>query len=82
MLHVLFFRFSSREKKEFLIVAQRNQISRVDLKDNSVDKLPVSNLTNVVAIEFDMKNNCVYWADIRQEIIGVSNLYFFYSVSQ
>ncbi|KAL0266712.1 UNVERIFIED_CONTAM: hypothetical protein PYX00_009183 [Menopon gallinae] len=59
-----------KEKKEFLLVAQRTQITRIDLKDNSVVKLPIENLTNVITIEFDMRNNCVYWADMRHEVIG------------
>lgn len=63
----------TREKKEFLLVAQRDKISRIDLKDNSLEVLPVLNLKNVITIEFDMKNNCVYWADITLDIIGVGN---------
>ncbi|KAK6642297.1 hypothetical protein RUM44_014020 [Polyplax serrata] len=59
-----------KEKKEFLLVAQRDKISRIDLKDNSLEVLPVLNLKNVITIEFDMKNNCVYWADITLDIIG------------
>lgn len=69
---MIFFFF--REKKEFLLVAQRDRITRIDLKDNSSEVLPITNLKNVIAIEFDMKNNCVYWADIARDVIGVSKL--------
>nr|CAD7598454.1 unnamed protein product [Timema genevievae] len=59
------------EKKEFLIVAQRQRIIRVDLEDPKLEILPISqNLQNVIAIEFDMRNNCVYWADIVNDTIS------------
>lgn len=35
-----------------------------------MEELPVHNLKNVIAIDFDMKNNCVYWADIVSDTIG------------
>jgi len=33
--------------------------------------LPVRKLENVIAVEFDVKNNCVFWADIVTDTIGV-----------
>ncbi|XP_058808716.1 sortilin-related receptor-like [Phymastichus coffea] len=61
-----------KEMPEFLLVAQRERISRIDLKDPNakVENLPVHNLKNVIAIEFDMQNNCLYWADIVIDTIG------------
>lgn len=58
------------ELSEFLLVAQRERISRIDLKEQKIEFLPVQNLKNVIAIEFDMKNNCLYWADIVIDTIG------------
>ncbi|KAL6422754.1 hypothetical protein ACFW04_010753 [Cataglyphis niger] len=58
------------ETPEFLLVAQREHITRIDLKDNKIEMLPVHDLKNVIAIEFDMKNNCLYWADIVNDTIG------------
>ncbi|XP_014221695.1 sortilin-related receptor-like [Trichogramma pretiosum] len=55
---------------EFLLVAQRERISRIDLKEQKLEVLPVHDLKNVIAIEFDMKNNCLYWADIVNDTIG------------
>ena len=65
-----------REKEDFLLVAQRDKIARISLGvDSSFEKLPIFGLKNVIAIEFDMANNCVYWADIINDTIGVSTLF-------
>lgn len=34
------------------------------------EELPIPNLKNVISIDFDMKANCIYWADITLDIIG------------
>ncbi|XP_071441297.1 sortilin-related receptor-like isoform X2 [Hetaerina americana] len=59
-----------KEKKEFILVAQREKIARIGLEDRKLQILPVEKLKNVIAIEFDLRNNCVYWADIKDDIIG------------
>lgn len=56
------------EPTEFLIVALRDKVARIDLSDNSTLTL-VSDQKNIVAIEIDMKNNCLYWADIDSDKI-------------
>lgn len=48
---------------------------RFDLSNpNKIEQqvLPIKDLMNVVAIEFDLKNNCLFWADIVKDVIGVS----------
>jgi hypothetical protein len=66
-----FFIFS--EEQEFLLVAQQDKIARINLDaDGTREQLPIFGLRNVIAIEFDMHNNCVYWADIINDSIGVS----------
>lgn len=55
---------------DFLIVAQRDKISRIFLPSGKKEVLPVVGLKNVIAIEFDMKHNCVFWADIQTDEIG------------
>ncbi|XP_034941871.1 sortilin-related receptor-like [Chelonus insularis] len=55
---------------EFLLVAQREHISRIDLRTQNREVLPVHDLKNVIAIEYDMKNDCLYWADIVNDTIG------------
>lgn len=55
----------------FLLVAQRDKIARISLDtDNMFETLPIFGLKNVIAIDFDMRNNCVYWADIINDTIG------------
>ncbi|EZA49376.1 Sortilin-related receptor [Ooceraea biroi] len=58
------------ERPEFLLVAQREHITRFDLVEEKMEMLPVHDLKNVIAIEFDMANNCLYWADIVNDTIG------------
>ncbi|XP_050441242.1 sortilin-related receptor-like isoform X2 [Adelges cooleyi] len=58
------------EKQEFLLVAQKERIIRLDLGDKPFEVLPVRKLENVIAVEFDVKNNCVFWADIVTDTIG------------
>ncbi|XP_026730796.1 sortilin-related receptor isoform X2 [Trichoplusia ni] len=57
------------EPTEFMLVALGNKIARIDLFDNSTI-YPVINERNIVAIEFDIKNNCIYWADIELDKIS------------
>ncbi|XP_013139832.1 PREDICTED: sortilin-related receptor-like [Papilio polytes] len=57
------------EPTEFLLVALRDKIARIDLSDNTTI-FPIKDQQNIVAIEFDMKNNCIYWADIEVDKIS------------
>lgn len=56
------------EPAEFMLVALGNKIAHIDLIDNTTI-YPVVNERNIVAIEFDIKNNCIYWADIELDKI-------------
>lgn len=55
---------------EFLVVAQRDKISRINLADGVKEVFPITGLKNVIAIDFDVKHNCVFWADIMTDTIG------------
>lgn len=55
---------------EFLVVAQRDRISKINLADGVKEIFPVTGLKNVIAIDFDLANNCVFWADIMTDVIG------------
>ncbi|CAH0727121.1 unnamed protein product, partial [Brenthis ino] len=57
------------EPQEFMLVALRDKIAHIDLSDNTTI-IPVQGQRNIVAIEFDMKNNCIYWADIELDKIS------------
>ena len=56
--------------EEFLVVAQRDKISRINLKDGQKEVFPITGLKNVIAIEFDIKHNCIFYADIMIDVIG------------
>lgn len=60
------------QANDFLIVAQRNNISRIDIQTGKKVVLPIEGLKNVIAIEFDIRHNCVFWADILTDRIGKS----------
>lgn len=62
------------ETSNFLILALKKQILRFNLADSKPkpEELPVQNLENVIAIDFDMKNNCLFYGDLQKDVIVVS----------
>lgn len=63
------------DEKEFLLVAQRSKIVRIDLMNVShVDTLPLPQLKNVIAMDFDMEDNCVIYGDIELDKIFIQCL--------
>lgn len=64
--------FCYSERKEFLLLAQKERIVRFDLATLELEVLPIKGLKNVIAVEFDIHNNCVYWADMITDTIAVS----------
>ena len=64
---------------QFLLLAQKENIIQFDLLNPKPVTLPINGLRNVIAIDYDMKNNCVYFADIVTDVIGVS---IWFSTSQ
>ncbi|KAL1509813.1 hypothetical protein ABEB36_004494 [Hypothenemus hampei] len=59
-----------KKVSDFLLFAQRDNISRFDLVSRKLEVLPLKTLKNVIAIDFDFENNCVYWADINLDTIN------------
>ncbi|XP_022913328.2 sortilin-related receptor-like isoform X1 [Onthophagus taurus] len=59
-----------KEIPTFLLIAQRDRIIRLNPVTRQKEDLPVADFRNVIAIDFDMKNNCVFWADIIKDHIG------------
>ncbi|XP_022248454.1 sortilin-related receptor-like [Limulus polyphemus] len=60
-----------KSETEFLLFAQRTKVSRIPLNTDSVtwDTLALPDLKNVIAVDYDYHNNCVFWADINQKKI-------------
>ncbi|KAF6211596.1 hypothetical protein GE061_012109 [Apolygus lucorum] len=59
-----------KEPNQFLLLAQKDSVLRFDMLDPKPITLPINGLRNVIAIDYDMKNNCVYFADIITDVIG------------
>lgn len=57
--------------------AQRDVISVIRLSASTPEivHLPISSLENVIAIEYDYLNNCVFWGDIDSDKVSVSMSY-------
>lgn len=59
-----------RNAKEFLLLAQKDRIVMFKLDDPKPEVLPIVGLQNVIAIDYDMENNCVFYADIVLDTIS------------
>lgn len=62
--------FKMKSNREYVLVAQRRRISRIDLLTDEQELFPMDDLHNVDAIEYDVKNNCVFWAEREYNIIA------------
>lgn len=62
------------ETSHFLLVTVKKKVLRFNVADPEPEpeELPVKNLSNVIAIDFDMKNNCLFYGDVQNDIIAVS----------
>jgi len=66
----LFFR---RNISEFMLIAKRDSIRRIDLNDFNVhETLPLGPVRSVIAVDYDMQTNCLYWSDVHEDKIMVS----------
>ncbi|XP_071524036.1 sortilin-related receptor-like isoform X2 [Panulirus ornatus] len=56
------------EEQEFVLVSARQEILRYDLvnPEAGLEPLPIPNLKMVIALDFDMANNCIYWSDVEE----------------
>lgn len=48
---------------DFLLLANFSQISRFSLKTRAFESLPVVPSSFIVAVDYDLASNCVFWAD-------------------
>ena len=59
-----------KKEKEFLLVAERSKIVRVNLRNTEdVETLPLTKIQNVIALEYDLENDCVFYGDIELDKI-------------
>lgn len=67
------FDFDFSEKREMILLAQKDKINTFSLKElNKAQTLPITGLQNVIAVEYDVANDCVFYADIVTDVIAVS----------
>lgn len=58
---------NTADLRAFIVKAQNDQISLVQLVNNNVDaELPLFNTTHVHHVEYDMRHNCVFYATYEQ----------------
>ena len=64
-----------KKENEFLLVSQRQSIVRINLADpDDVEVLPLTNVNNVITLEFDVEENCVMYGDIELDKIFIQCL--------
>ncbi|KAF8767497.1 Sortilin-related receptor-like protein [Argiope bruennichi] len=56
---------------EFILVAELHRISRLDLNSETPElmEIPLLNVHNVVALDYNYANHCLYWQDTNEEKI-------------
>uniref|UniRef100_A0A6A7G8W9 Sortilin-related receptor n=5 Tax=Hirondellea gigas TaxID=1518452 RepID=A0A6A7G8W9_9CRUS len=59
------------EKQEFLLVSSRKSVLRYDMlhPEAGMQPLPLTGLSFVIAFDFDLANNCLYWAEVTLNLI-------------
>ena len=60
------------ELEEFLLYSTSSSIHRITFGTKADLNIPVNNMNNIEAIDYDYSNNCAYWADANQDVIQVS----------
>ena len=58
-------------KKDMFIYSTGTSIHRYLINEHVDQELPIRNLQNIAAIDYDYRNNCVYWADTQLDSIQV-----------
>ncbi|XP_013407942.1 sortilin-related receptor isoform X2 [Lingula anatina] len=56
-------------KPEFLLYTRRTVVQRYILGDNTTETIALPHLYNTIALEYDYKGNCIFWADISEDYI-------------
>jgi hypothetical protein len=54
-----------------MLVARRDSVLRIDLNDFSrVETLPLPPVRSVIAVEFDVAENVLFWSDVHKDTIS------------
>lgn len=64
---------------EFILFAERDKISHLSLTSDyesaTEEAFPLPKLENVIAVEYDILNSTLYWADIETDKIMVRSIF-------
>lgn len=64
-----------KAEPEFMLVAKRDSVLRIDLNHlERVETLPLTRVKAVIAVDFNLRNNCIYWSDVQQKTIMMLHL--------
>uniref|UniRef100_A0A8C5QIZ1 Sortilin-related receptor n=1 Tax=Leptobrachium leishanense TaxID=445787 RepID=A0A8C5QIZ1_9ANUR len=56
-------------ENEFILYAMRSAIYRYDLSSGVNEELPLKGVHSAMALDFDYQRNCLYWSDVRLDVI-------------
>ncbi|XP_059482311.1 sortilin-related receptor-like [Neocloeon triangulifer] len=60
-----------KEQEEFLVVSEREKVGTISLSGKmEFRQVPIKGIKAVIGIEYDLKNNCLYYGDADQDFIG------------
>nr|XP_023026797.1 sortilin-related receptor-like [Leptinotarsa decemlineata] len=52
---------SENDANEFLLIGQRDRISRYNISTDMIEQFPIKSLKNISSVDFDITSDCVYW---------------------
>lgn len=63
---------AAADQKDTIIYSTGDSIHRYLVSEGIDSALPITNLRNIAALDYDYNNSCVYWADTELDSIQVS----------
>lgn len=58
----------SLETDEYILLATTKNIIRVQVPSNARQSLPIKDVTFINSLEYDVKRNCIFWADYTRVV--------------
>lgn len=53
-----------KEEKEFLLLSLRDRVMRINLRNfTEQEELPLENVKNVISLEYDLQDGCIFYGD-------------------
>ena len=61
-------------KEDFILYSTRTSVHRYMFSSGRDEILPLSGVKDIVALDYDYNNNCLYYSDTELDIIQVRNV--------